>query len=132
MIRVVLTSIPVNDQAKAEKFYTEKLGFVVKQKVPVHGMFWLTVVPPDEPNAPELVLEPQGFEAAQVYYKHLYDNKIPCTALGCDNVQAEYDRLTKLGVTFLAPPTPGGEFPANAVFDDTCGNYVMISEPPPA
>jgi hypothetical protein len=129
MLRVMVTSILVDNQGKAEKFYTEKLGFQKKHDIPVHGARWLTVVSPADPDGTEIVLEPMGFDFAKTYQKALYDHGVPLTALGCDNVEAEYERLKARGVKFKSPPSKQGKFPANAVFDDTCGNYVMISEP---
>lgn len=132
MLRVVLMSIMVNDQVRAENFYTNVLGFKISKDIPVHGARWLTVVPPDDPDGPELVLEPTGIECARVFQKALYESKIPLTVLGVDDIEAEYERLKARGVKFMAPPSKAGKFPSNAVFDDTCGNYIMISEAPKA
>lgn len=134
-MRVRLNSIVVDDQAKALKFYTEVLGFVVKTDIPAGGARWITVVPPDEPDGPELVLEPCGMDFAKTYRRALYDKGIPYTALASDNVQEEYEKLKANGVIFKSPPqkTPGGG-PTIATFDDTCGNYIMMYEiePPKA
>lgn len=127
-MRVRLNSILVEDQEKALKFYTEVLGFVKRTDIPAGGGRWITVVPPDEPDGPELVLEPAGYDFAKTYRNTLYEKGIPCTALASDDVQAEYETLTDRGVIFQNPPSKVEGFPKMATFDDTCGNYVMIFE----
>lgn len=131
-MRVRLEAIVVDDQAKALKFYTEVLGFVVKHDFPAGGARWITVVPPDERDGPELLLEPCGFEFAKTYKQTLYEKGIPFTMLASDGVQAEYEKLKARGVVFKMPPTqsPGGG-PMIASFDDTCGNYIMMYEVKP-
>lgn len=126
-MRVRLESIVVDDQAKALKFYTEKLGFQVKTDIPAGGARWITLVPPDEPDGPELLLEPCGMDFAKTYRRTLYEKGIPYTMLASDNVREEYERLNAKGVAFKSPPqqSPGGG-PTIAVFDDTCGNYIMM------
>jgi len=128
-MRVRLESIIVDDQAKALKFYTEKVGFVVKTDIPAGGARWITVVPPDEPEGPELLLEPIGMDFAKNLQQALYEKGIPLTMLASDNVQQEYETLKAKGVVFKMPPqqSPGGG-PMIAVFDDTCGNYIMMYE----
>jgi predicted enzyme related to lactoylglutathione lyase len=127
-MRVRLNSIAVDDQAKALKFYTETLGFVVKINIPAGGARWITVVPPDEPDGPELLLEPTGMDFAKSYREALYGKGIPYTMLASDDVQQEYEKLKAKGVVFKSPPqqTPGG--PMVAIFDDTCGNYIVMYE----
>jgi len=127
-IRVI--GIPVQDQDKALKFYTEKLGFVEKRDVPLgEGNRWLTVVSKEEQDGPELLLEPSpnNFEPAKSYQKALYDAGIPYTQFRVENVQKEFQRLTKLGVEFNVEPTEMGTTKI-AVFDDTCGNKMQIVE----
>ncbi|MBS4084302.1 MAG: VOC family protein [Rhizobiales bacterium] len=128
-MRVRLESIIVDDQAKALKFYTEKLGFKVKTDIPAGGARWITVVPPDEPDGPELLLEPIGMDFAKTFQQALYEKGIPLTMLASDSVQEEYEELKAKGVAFKMPPTqsPGGG-PMIAIFDDTCGNYIMMYE----
>lgn len=128
-MRVRLESIIVDDQAKALKFYTEKLGFTVKTDIPAGGARWITVVPPDEPDGPELLLEPIGMDFAKTFQQALYEKGIPLTMLASDSVQEEYEELKAKGVAFKMPPTqsPGGG-PMIAIFDDTCGNYIMMYE----
>jgi catechol 2,3-dioxygenase-like lactoylglutathione lyase family enzyme len=128
-MRVRLESIIVDDQAKALKFYTEKLGFVVKTDIPAGGARWITVVPPDEPDGPELLLEPIGMDFAKTFQQTLYEKGIPLTMLASDSVQQEYEALKAKGVAFKMPPqqSPGGG-PTMAIFDDTCGNYIVMYE----
>jgi len=115
----------VDDQDKALKFYTEKLGFVKKTEVPMGEYKWLTVVSPEAPDEVELLLEPMGFAPAKVFQKALFDAGIPLTAFNVDDIQKEFARLEKLGVAFSMKPTTMG--PATiAVFNDTCGNNIQI------
>jgi catechol 2,3-dioxygenase-like lactoylglutathione lyase family enzyme len=127
-MRVRLNSIVVDDQEKALKFYTEVLGFVKKTDIPAGGGRWITVVPPDEPDGPELVLEPSGYDFATTYRRALYEKGIPYTALASDDVQAEYEALKAKGVEFTSAPSKVEGFPPMATFDDTCGNYIMMFE----
>lgn len=127
-MRVRLNSIVVDDQDKAVKFYTETLGFKVKTDIPAGGARWITLVPPDEPDGPELVLEPSGYGFATAYRKTLYEKGIPYTALASDDVQMEYESLKAHGVVFTSPPNNVEGFPKMATFDDTCGNYIMMYE----
>lgn len=125
-IRVI--SIPVQDQEKALKFYTEKLGFVKKIDVPLsEDSRWLTVVSSEEQDGPEVLLEPSPlhFEPAKVYQKALFDAGIPYTQFNVEDVQKEYERLIKLGVEFSVKPTEMGTVKI-AVFNDTCGNNIQI------
>jgi catechol 2,3-dioxygenase-like lactoylglutathione lyase family enzyme len=127
-MRVRLNSIVVDDQDKAVTFYTEKLGFVIKTDVPAGGARWITLVPPDEPDGPELVLEPSGYEFATAYRRTLFEKGIPFTALASDDVHAEYETLRAKGVVFTSPPNTAPGFPPMAIFNDTCGNYIMMYE----
>jgi catechol 2,3-dioxygenase-like lactoylglutathione lyase family enzyme len=121
-----LASVLVDDQAKALTFYTEKLGFVKKNDVPVGEYRWITVVSPDQPGGPELVLEPDVHPAVGPFKKALVADGIPFTSFAVDDVQAEYERLVALGVTFTQQPTPMGPV-TTAVLDDTCGNLIQIA-----
>ena len=124
-MRIKLTSVLVDDQEKARKFYTDKLGFVVSKDVPMGEYRWLTVVSAQGPADVELVLEPAGNPAAVTYQQALFDAGIPLTAFAVDDVEAEHRRLTALGVVFSTPPTPAGPTTV-AVLDDTCGNRIQI------
>jgi catechol 2,3-dioxygenase-like lactoylglutathione lyase family enzyme len=125
MIRIHITSLPVDNQDKALKFYTEKLGFLKKTEVPMGEHRWLTVVSPNEQNGVELLLEPMGFEPARVYQKALKDAGIPYTSFMVTDVRQEYERLTGLGVKFSMEPRDMGPV-RMAVLDDTCGNNIQL------
>ena len=124
-MKIKWTSVLVDDQKKALKFYTEILGFIKKTDVPMGEYSWLTVVSKEEPDGVEVVLEPMGFAPAKIYQKALKDAGIPLTMFHVGNVQSEFERLEKLGVKFSMKPTQMG--PATiAVFDDTCGNNIQL------
>jgi len=124
-MRIKLTSVIVDDQEKALRFYTEVLGFVKKRDIPMGEHRWLTVVANDERDGVELVLEPLGFPPARTYQKALFDAGIPLTAFHVDDVEREYQRLTQLGVSFSIKPTVMG--PAKlVVLNDTCGNNIQL------
>jgi catechol 2,3-dioxygenase-like lactoylglutathione lyase family enzyme len=124
-MKIKLTSIMVEDQDKALKFYTEVLGFVKKTEIPLGKFRWLTVVSPEGPGDIELVLEPNENPASKTYQKALREQGIPLTAFAVDDIQKEYERMKKLGVVFRSEPTKMGEVTI-AVFDDTCGNLIQI------
>jgi catechol 2,3-dioxygenase-like lactoylglutathione lyase family enzyme len=129
-MRIRLTSVFVDDQAKAEHFYTEILGFEKKHDVPVgEKNRWLTVVSPDEPNGTELLLEPIGHPIARTYRDTLVADGIPLAQFAVDDVRAEYERLRGLGVRFTQEPLEMGPV-TTAVFDDTCGNLIQIATQP--
>lgn len=127
MIRINITSVPVQDQEKALKFYTEVLGFIKKTEVPLGEHKWLTVVSPVEQSGVELLLEPIGFEPARVYQQALKNAGIPWTSFAVDNLQVEYERLKSLGVHFSMQPKEMGAVIV-AVFDDTCGNNIQLAQ----
>ena len=124
-MKIKWTSILVDDQKKALKFYTEILGFVKKTDVPMGEYSWLTMVSKEEPDGVEIVLEPMGFAPAKVYQKALKDAGIPLTMFHVANVQSEFERLEKLGVKFSMKPTQMGPTTI-VVFDDTCGNNIQL------
>ncbi|CAM5263888.1 VOC family protein OS=Streptomyces tendae OX=1932 GN=GUR47_23955 PE=4 SV=1 [Streptomyces tendae] len=129
-MRIHLTSVFVDDQAKALEFYTEVLGFVKKHDVPVGEKDrWLTVVSSDEPGGTELLLEPAGHPAVKPYRDALVEDGIPLAQFTVDDVQAEYARMSALGVRFTQEPLEMGPV-ITAVFDDTCGNLIQISTQP--
>jgi catechol 2,3-dioxygenase-like lactoylglutathione lyase family enzyme len=125
-MKIVVTSVFVDDQDKALKFYTDILGFVKKTEVPLGQHRWLTVVGPDEPDGVELLLEPDSHPAVRPFKQALIEDGIPFASFGVTNVQAEYDRLRAAGVTFTQPPVVMGPV-TTAVFDDTCGNLIQIA-----
>jgi len=124
-MKIKLTSVLVDDQDKALRFYTEVLGFEKKQDFPVGEFKWLTVVSPEEPDGVELLLEPNDNPAARTFQKAVYEQGIPLAAFAVDDIRGEYERLKELGVVFKGEPTedPG---PSVAVFDDTCGNLIQV------
>jgi predicted enzyme related to lactoylglutathione lyase len=124
-MRIYVTSVPVQDQDKALKFYTEKLGFIKKTDVPMGVYKWLTMVSPNEQNGVELLLEPMAFEPAKEYQKALKNAGIPWTSFMVDDLKKEYQRLTTLGVQFSMDPKEIGPTMI-AVFDDTCGNNIQL------
>lgn len=127
MVKIVLTSIFVDDQKKALKFYTEKLGFVKKNEIPLGEHSWLTVVASDDPDGIELVLEPDAHPAVGPFRKALVEDGIPFTSFAVENVHDVYRRLTAAGVEFTQPPVAMGPV-ITAVLDDTCGNLIQIAQ----
>ena len=125
-MRINVTSVVVDDQAKALAFYTDVLGFLKKTDVPAGEHRWLTVVSPEAPDGVELLLEPNAHPAAQAYQQAIVADGIPATSFAVDDVQVEFERLASRGVTFVQPPTPMGPV-TTAVFDDTCGNLIQIA-----
>jgi len=129
MIKIGLTSVMVDNQAKALRFYTEVLGFVKKTDVPMGpDTRWLTVVSSDSPDGVELLLEPMGIPAAQVFQQALFAAGIPYTSFGVDDIQREYERLTQLGVVFHMEPTTQDYGGTDAMFEDTCGNLINLHQ----
>ena len=126
-MKIYLTSVFVDDQDKALKFYTEILGFVKKSDFPVGQFKWLTVASPEEPDGVELLLEPDDNPASKTFKKAIFEQGIAAASFAVENIQKEYERLNALGVAFSMPPTSMG--PATvAVFDDTCGNLIQIAQ----
>jgi predicted enzyme related to lactoylglutathione lyase len=125
MLKIIITSIPVNNQDVALAFYTNILGFVKKTEIPMGPYKWLTVVQPNATDGVELLLEPMAFPPSQTYQQALFNAGIPCTIFGVDDIKTEYERLLALGVVFKTPPTPAGPVTI-AVFEDTCGNLLQM------
>jgi catechol 2,3-dioxygenase-like lactoylglutathione lyase family enzyme len=126
MPRINVTSVLVDDQAKALAFYTEVLGFVVKNDVPVGEFRWLTVVGAGEPDGVELLLEPDAHPAAKAFKRALVEDGMPFTSFAVDDVTAAYADLEARGVHFTQPPTSMGPV-VTAVLDDTCGNLIQLT-----
>lgn len=124
-MRIHLTSVFVDDQDKALRFYTDVLGFVKKAEVPLGKDRWLTVVSPEDPDGTELLLEPDGHPAVKPYKEALVNDGIPATSFAVDDVVAEFNRLRGLGVRFTQDPLEMGPV-TTAVLDDTCGNLIQI------
>jgi catechol 2,3-dioxygenase-like lactoylglutathione lyase family enzyme len=126
-MKIVVTSVLVDDQAKALRFYADVLGFIKKTDVPMGEFRWLTVVSPEDANGVELLLEPDQHPAARPFKRALVEDGIPFTSFGVEDVKAEYDRLHKAGVHFTQPPVEMGPV-TTAVLDDTCGNLIQIAQ----
>lgn len=126
-MKITLCSIFVQDQAAALRFYTEVLGFVKKQDIPMGEYSWLTLISNEGHSDVELVLEPNAHPAAATYQKALYEDQIPITSFQVTDVKQTYDRLKAAGVTFVKEPFNAGPTTL-ASFDDTCGNIIQIHE----
>jgi catechol 2,3-dioxygenase-like lactoylglutathione lyase family enzyme len=126
-MRIVVTSVLVDDQEKALKFYTGMLGFVKKTDIPMGDARWLTVVSPQDPDGTELLLEPDEHPAAGPFKDALVADGIPFTSFGVDDVNAEFSRLRDLGVRFTQEPLEIGPV-TTAELDDTCGNLIQIAQ----
>ena len=124
-MKIRLNSVLVGDQDRALQYYTETLGFRKKLDLPMGKFCWLTAVSPEEPDAAELVLEPNAYPGAAAYQVALFEAGIPLTAFQVDDIDLEYQRLTALGVEFRASPTDA-DGATIAVLDDTCGNLLQI------
>jgi catechol 2,3-dioxygenase-like lactoylglutathione lyase family enzyme len=125
-MRINVTSVLVDDQDKALRFYTEVLGFMKKTEIPLGEARWLTVVSPEEPDGTELLLEPDGHPAAGPFKHALVEDGIPFTSFAVDDARAEYERLRALGVRFTQEPMEM-QGVTTAVLDDTCGNLIQIA-----
>lgn len=125
-MRIHLTSVLVDDQDKALRFYTEILGFQKKTEVPIGEDRWLTVVSPDDPDGTELLLEPDKHPAARPFKEALVSDGIPFTSFAVDDVRKEFERLQGLGVRFTQEPVDMGQV-TTAVLDDTCGNLIQLA-----
>jgi catechol 2,3-dioxygenase-like lactoylglutathione lyase family enzyme len=128
-MQIKLASVMVDDQDKALRFYTDKLGFVKKEDIAMGPFRWLTVSSPDGVEGMELVLEPMGFAPAKDFQKALFGAGIPATAFMTKDIQAEFRRLTELGVVFRGEPKVMGPITA-VTFEDTCGNLINLVQPP--
>ena len=126
-MRIYVTSVPVDDQSKAEDFYTRVLGFKVKHDVPVGEHRWLTVVSPEDTEGTELLLEPSEHPAVRPFKAALVEDGIPITSFQVDDIDAEYQRLQSLGVSFTQKPMDAGPV-RMMVLDDTCGNLIQLIE----
>ena len=124
-MKIAMTSVLVDDQEKALRFYTDVLGFLPKHDVPMGEHRWITVVSPQAPDGVELVLEPDGHPAARPFKEALVADGIPFTAFAVDDVPAEAARLKAAGVTFTQEPLQMGPV-TTAVLDDTCGNLIQL------
>ena len=126
-MKIHVTQVFVDDQQKALEFYTEKLGFELKNDVPVGEHRWLTVVSPEDPDGPELLLEASSHPAVPPYKVALVKDNIPAHSFAVEDIEADYQKLQDRGVSFTLPITDAGSVKI-AVFDDTCGNLIQIVE----
>ena len=125
MIKVKISSVFVTDQAQAEKFYTDVLGFIKKADVPVGEHRWLTVGNPDTDF--ELSLEPNQHPAAKHYQKAIFEDGIPATMFYVDDIDFEYESLKSKGVSFKSEPKEFGGVKL-ATLNDTCGNWIALCQ----
>ena len=126
-MRIKLTSVMVEDQAKALSFYTEVLGFEKKSDFPAGEYRWITVVSPEGPDDVELALEPNANPAARAYQEAMFEQGIPLAAFEVDDLDAEYERLRARGVAFTREPAAMGPVKV-AIFADTCGNLIQLHQ----
>ena len=126
-MKIVVSSIFVDDQDKALSFYTTKLGFVKKSDMPLGAARWLTVVAPNDRDGTELLLEPDSHPAVQPFKNALVQDGIPFTSFAVEDLHAEYERLRSAGVAFTQPPVAMGSV-TTAVLDDTCGNLIQLAQ----
>ncbi|MGA2974331.1 MAG: VOC family protein [Spirochaetia bacterium] len=127
-MQIQFSSIMVEDQEKALKFYTEVLGFVKMADIPMGKYRFLTVVSKENPKGAELVLEPTSFPPSKVYQKALYDAGIPIAAFPTKDIQKEIAALKARGVRFRGEPQNAGPI-MTVLFEDTCGNLVNLVQP---
>jgi len=127
-MNIIVTSLFVEDQDKALKFYTETLGFEKKHDIPMGKFRWIALVSPENPEGTELLLEPNDHPASRDYQQKIFAEGIPATMFGVSDIHAEYERLIDLGVQFSIEPTEMDTVTI-AVFDDTCGNFIQIAQP---
>ena len=125
-MRIKMTSIYVDDQNKALRFYTDVLGFVKKADVTQGPFRWLTVASPEDPDGAELQLALNDNQAAKTYQQAMFEQGQPAAMFYVDDVQREYDRMKPLGAEFTTPPTKvtGSTI---AMVNDTCGNLIQIA-----
>ena len=123
-MKIHLTSVLVDDQEKALRFYTEVLGFTKKHDIPVGEYRWITVTG-DGRDEVELALEPNANPAGKAFQEAMFAQGIPLAAFEVSDIRAEFSRLTSHGVAFTREPTPAGPVTI-AVFSDTCGNLIQL------
>lgn len=126
-MKIKLTSVMVDNQDKALRFYTDVLGFKKKHDIPVGEYRWITVVSPEGSGDVELALEPNANPAAKTFQKAMFDQGIPLAAFEVDDIHGEYKRLRGLGVAFTKEPTLSGPV-FIAILSDTCGNLIQIHQ----
>ncbi len=126
-MKIKLTSVYVDDQDKALRFYTEVLGFVSKADFSQGPYRWLTVTSPDEPDGAELQLALNNNPAGAAYQQALFQQGQPAAMFFTDDVAGDYERIRGRGVAFTMPPTDV-HFATIAMLDDTCGNRIQLTQ----
>src|SRR5690606_16419180 len=126
-VKIILTSVFVDDQQKALEFYTEVLGFQKKHDVPMGEFRWLTLVSSEQTEGVELLLEPNNHPAVKPYQQGIKNDNIPAASFEVDDIQKEFQRMKEMGVKFHQPATDVGPV-IIAMFDDTCGNLIQIMQ----
>lgn len=126
-MKIKLTSVFVDDQEKALRFYTEVLGFVKKADFSNGPYRWLTVAPAEEPDGTELQLALNSNPAAKAYQQALFEQKQPAAMFFTDDLQADYDRMKAQGAEFTMPPTDVTASKITMV-NDTCGNLLQLTQ----
>lgn len=126
-MQIKITSVMVNDQARALKFYTEVLGFEKAKDLPAGAFRYITLTAPEGVNGMELMLEPNANPVGKTFQEALYNSGIPFTAFFTDNLEKEAEKLKNLGVVFTMPPTKM-DWGSMAIFDDTCGNLILLNQ----
>ena len=127
-MRIKLTSVMVDDQEKALRFYTGVLGFRAKQDFPVGEYRWITVTSAEGPDDVELALEPNANPAGRAFQTAMFTQGIPIAAFEAADIAGEFARLSARGVVFTMPPTAAGPVTV-AIFADTCGNLIQLYQP---
>jgi predicted enzyme related to lactoylglutathione lyase len=127
MLQIKLTSVMVEDQAKALAFYTDVLGFVKQMDFPVGEYRWITVAAPGRDDL-QLALEPNANPAAKAFQQAMFEQSIPLTSFESTDLDADYARLTAKGVAFTRPPTVMGPVKI-AILSDTVGNLIQLHQP---
>jgi catechol 2,3-dioxygenase-like lactoylglutathione lyase family enzyme len=126
-MKITLSSVLVDDQEKALRFYTDVLGFVKRQDIPMGEFRWLTVVSPEGSPEVELALEPNNHPAAKEFQARIFADGIPATSFASIDIHAECERLKGRGVVFRSGPKQAGPVWV-AVFEDTCGNLIQLHQ----
>src|SRR5262245_64119653 len=126
-MKIKLTTVYVDDQEKAARFYTDVLGFVKKADFSQGGYRWLTVASPEDPNGTELQLASNGNPAAKAYQQAMFQQSQPTAMFFTDDVKADYERMKARGAEFTMPPT---DVTASriAMLNDTCGNLLQVTQ----
>jgi predicted enzyme related to lactoylglutathione lyase len=126
-MKIKLTSVYVDDQSKALRFYTEILGFVKKSDFGQGSYRWLTVTSPEEPNGTELQLALNDNPAAKAYQQALFQQGQPAALFFTNDIKGDYERIKASGAEFTMPPT---DVTAStiAMLNDTCGNLIQLTQ----